>query len=193
MLKNKTNNLSMKLKTRRGFTLIEMMVAVSIFVIVAFIVVSTLLTMSYAYKKAQKMRLIMDNFNFSLQSMSLGIREGTAYQTVGCSPAGTCFGFKPVDAAFDDTISDACYSLGQIISGKGTILKCSGSCPCTAVEENRFTSSDINVTNLNFITTTDEVGLLRSKVKILIQGTAGTGRELVEFFIQNTVSQRNPN
>lgn len=188
MLKVNTNNLSIKLKTRRGFTLIEMMVSVSIFVIVAFIVVSTLLTMSYAYKKAQKMRLIMDNFNFSLQSMSLGIREGTDHIA---DYGGSYFSFKPVDAAFDPNISNVCYSLGNF-GGKGAILKCSDPCPCDVLEDNRFTSSDINVTNLNFFKTTGTSLWQRNKVKIVIQGTAGTGREFVEFFIQNTVSQRNP-
>ena len=180
MLKNRID--------KKGFTLIEMMVAVSIFVIVAFIVVSTLLTMSYAYKKSQKMRLIMDNFNFSLQSMSLGIREGTGYQTGGCTD-GTCFGFKPADASFDPTIPNVCYSLG-VIDGKGVILKCSSSCTCEATETNRFTSSDINVTNLKFI---EETTNLKNKVKILIKGTAGSGREEAKFFIQNTISQRSPN
>lgn len=178
---------------KKGFTLIEMMVAVSIFVIVAFIVVSTLLTMSYAYKKAQKMRLIMDNFNFSLQAMSLGIREGINYQAEGCAD-GTCFGFTPNDAYLNpnpaEPISDVCYSLGDMGEGKGAILKCSESCPCPVVEANRFTSSDINVTNLNF---KEDTTLAKNKVRILIQGTAGTGREEVEFFIQNTVAQRNPN
>src|SRR5680860_1604453 len=64
---------------KSGFTLIEIMVAVSIFVIVAFIVTSTLLVILDASRRANKIRLIVDNINFSLDSMSFKIKFGKNY------------------------------------------------------------------------------------------------------------------
>ena len=66
--------MKIKMKTiskNRGFTLIEMMVSVSIFVIVALIVSGVLVQLSAAYKKAQAMRLLMDNLNFALEKINL--------------------------------------------------------------------------------------------------------------------------
>ncbi len=173
-------------KSQAGFTLIEMMVAVSIFAIVAFIVVSTLLTMSYAYKKAQKMRLIMDNFNFALQAMSLGIREGVNYKMEPfCSIADnyySCFQFSPVEGGGDNV----CYDFKEGgPNTRGFIARCE-TCPC-GDSFSRFTSPDIDVKDLRFLKT----GSFSNKVKIVLSGEAGRGRELTEFFIQNTVSQRN--
>lgn len=185
-------------KTKSGFTLIEMMVAVSIFVIVAFIVVSTLLTMSYAYKKAQKMRLLMDNFNFALQAMSLTIREGVDYKPA-CD-GDRCIKFKPIDSWLEGGNDYICYNfIDGSESEKGYIERCLGdgnlACPCSG-NAVRFTSPDIDVDNLSFVINDDgpisQNGL--NKVKILISGEAGTApREKTSFFIQNTVSQRNNN
>lgn len=170
-----------KLKRQQGFTLIEMMVSVSIFVIVAFIVVSTLLTLSYAYKKAQKMRLLMDNFNFALQSMSINIREGINYQF----PCGNsdCISFVSVDNWLQGNNSRICYSLDNKI-----IKKCQGICPCSSNSSN-LTSPDISVEKLSF--KFEQSSSARKLVKILINGSAGKNdKERTSFFIQNTIVQR---
>lgn len=177
---------------KSGFTLVEMMVAVSIFVIVAFIVVSTLLTMSYAYKKAQVMRLLMDNLGFSIQSMSLNIREGVGYSQDNCSIDKGCFQLNPIDSWLDHPANPGtvCYDLYDRGSSKG-IRKCDKACPC-GEEGSDIISPEIDITKLSFIVSEPLVN--QNKVKILISGKAGKNpREATNFFIQNTVSQRNAN
>ena len=93
-------------RKNKGFTLIEMMVAVSIFVIVAFIVTTTLLTMSSAYKKAQKMRVLMDNLSFSIQDMSLAFREGKNYSCLG---GGAPFAFCALLSAVSGGTERICF------------------------------------------------------------------------------------
>lgn len=185
-----------KEKEQKGFTLIEMMVAVSIFVIVAFIVVSTLLTLSYSYKKAQKMRLLMDNLGFSIQSMSLNIREAVDYsQPVACQTSSnnsTCFYFKPLDSWVNKETTKTCFSWydrGDIPNTHG-IKKCNNACPCSDSGLD-IISQDIDITNLLF----KKVGSGDlQRVQIIISGTAGkTEKERTNFFIQNTVAQRNIN
>ncbi|OJI09558.1 MAG: hypothetical protein COV08_00215 [Candidatus Vogelbacteria bacterium CG10_big_fil_rev_8_21_14_0_10_49_38] len=178
---------------QRGFTLVEMLVSVSIFVIVAFIVVSTLLTMSYAYKRAQKMRLLMDNLGFSIQSMSLNLREGVAYTPSGCSiSSNSCISFNPLDSWLSerrDPGDFVCYDLYWREDSLDTygIKKCPGTCPCNSSGSD-IISSEINITKLSFEISGDSQKKL---VKILINGEAGMGREYTDFFIQNSVSQRN--
>ncbi len=173
----------------RGFTLVEMMVSVSIFVIVAFIVVSTLLTMSAAYRKAQAMRLLLDNFNFVIQSMSLGIREGVNYRQGSlCSTADSCIQFLPIDAWMASPMGDpVCY---DYISP--TIYKCTA-CPCSDVNtRTQIVSGDIIVDKLQFDIFNLGVPNKKKLVKIRIGGKTGkTSKDLSSFFIQNSVSQRN--
>lgn len=68
-----------RIAKRGGFTLIEMLVSISIFVLVAFTITSTLIAVSEANRKAQELKQIMDNLNFSVQGMVLRMREGSDY------------------------------------------------------------------------------------------------------------------
>lgn len=62
---------------QRGFTLIEIMVAVSIFVMVAMITTGTLIMISSANRKLEAIKQGIDNMGFSLNSMAIRIREGS--------------------------------------------------------------------------------------------------------------------
>jgi prepilin-type N-terminal cleavage/methylation domain-containing protein len=71
-----------RIKKADGFTLIEMMVAVSIFVIVALIASGALMTAQRISQKARAVKLVMDNLNFALDSMALKMRQGRVYSCV---------------------------------------------------------------------------------------------------------------
>lgn len=66
-------------KINKGFTLIEIMVSVSIFSMVMVIVVGALLVLNDANKKAQALRAIVDNLNFAVEDMTRSIRTGKDY------------------------------------------------------------------------------------------------------------------
>jgi prepilin-type N-terminal cleavage/methylation domain-containing protein len=76
-------------RNKRGFTLIEIMVAVSIFVIVAFMVSSTLLVVIDANRRASMWRSIMDNVNFAVDSMSFKMKFGSRYSVSAAGPDNT--------------------------------------------------------------------------------------------------------
>ncbi|MBV9349302.1 MAG: prepilin-type N-terminal cleavage/methylation domain-containing protein [Patescibacteria group bacterium] len=65
--------------TRRAFTLVEMMVAVSIFAIVMLVGVGALLALVQANARAEAINSVMNNLNAALDSMSRTIRVGTTY------------------------------------------------------------------------------------------------------------------
>jgi prepilin-type N-terminal cleavage/methylation domain-containing protein len=69
-------------KAVRGFTLIEMMVAVTIFAIVMMVGVSALLSLVATNRRAQAINSVMNNLSAALEGMSRSIRVGTNYNCV---------------------------------------------------------------------------------------------------------------
>jgi prepilin-type N-terminal cleavage/methylation domain-containing protein len=67
-------------KARRAFTLIEMMVAVSIFSVVMLIGVGSLLSLVQSNRRAQAINSVMNNVNASVESMTRTMRVGTGYR-----------------------------------------------------------------------------------------------------------------
>jgi prepilin-type N-terminal cleavage/methylation domain-containing protein len=66
-------------KTPRGFSLIEMMVAVTLFAIVMMVGIGALLTLVEGNKRAQSINSVINNLNAALEGMSRSIRVGTTY------------------------------------------------------------------------------------------------------------------
>ena len=87
----------------RGFTLVEMLVSLSLFTVVLIMSVGTLLVLIDANGKAQSMQLIMTNFSFAIDSMTREIRTGTDWYC-GNQPA-TSAGTRPSSIPTDDTRS----------------------------------------------------------------------------------------
>ena len=71
------NNFS--LKNKRGFTLIEIMVSLGIFAIVALVAVGAFLKIIDANKQSQSLQTAMNNTNFALESMVREMRVGKNY------------------------------------------------------------------------------------------------------------------
>jgi len=75
--------------SRRGFTLIEMIVSLAIFAIVAVVALGALMKIVSANKKAQSLQSAMTNINFALESISREMRVGSNF---------SCYGsFKNID------------------------------------------------------------------------------------------------
>lgn len=63
----------------KGFTIIEMMIAIAIFLIVITIGISALMNLYSVNRKAQNMRNILDGLSFAMEDMSRNIRTGYNY------------------------------------------------------------------------------------------------------------------
>tara|TARA_B100000745_G_scaffold300516_1_gene254908 strand:+ start:10681 stop:11298 length:618 start_codon:yes stop_codon:yes gene_type:complete len=63
----------------RGFTLVEMLVAVSLFAVVMVISAGALLDMVSANRKAQSLQSVINNLNVALDGMVRNVRMGTTY------------------------------------------------------------------------------------------------------------------
>lgn len=64
---------------RRGFTLVEMIVAVGIFAIVMTVIMTTLVSVMAASNRAGSTQVATDNLSFALDTMSRSIRYGYHY------------------------------------------------------------------------------------------------------------------
>ncbi len=72
-----------------GFTLIEIMVAVSIFAMVMVIAIGAVLSIVSANKKAAALNSVITNLNFAIEGMMRDLRTGTAYNCGSLSPGST--------------------------------------------------------------------------------------------------------
>lgn len=76
------------LKAIKGFTLVEMIVSIAIFMFVMVIAVGSLVAIVGANRKAQAVQAVVDNLRFALDDMSRVMRTGTEYHCSSSAVAG---------------------------------------------------------------------------------------------------------
>jgi prepilin-type N-terminal cleavage/methylation domain-containing protein len=62
-----------------GFTIIEMMVAIALFLVIIIFGMQALLNANFVHRKSQDMRSVLDSLSFALDDMSKNIRVGNNY------------------------------------------------------------------------------------------------------------------
>ncbi len=177
-------------KNSKGFTLIEIMVAISVFSVIMLMVSSSIYTVFDSNRKSQSMRSVMDNLNLSLEAMTRTIRFGKDYH---------CDINSGVQASPQDCASGANSIAVTDFNGNRVIYKMVGNRIARTVNG----GSDIYVTgtDVNISTTTFRVlgstpyssgsDLYQPKVIIVVDGYAGTkATSRSTFVLQTTVSQR---
>ncbi len=174
---------------QQGFTLIELMVSLTLFIIVIMAAISSLYTVNNAARKVEAMRSVLDNLSFAMESMSRTIRTGTnigCYATPGVDCAYPSSGGDyrvTVDATLGE--AEGVTRTIQYVLSNGTIQKWSNG---TQVA---LTAPAINVTDLKFYVEGATAGDgLQPKVIIFVQGTATAGNDIAPFAIQTQVSVR---
>lgn len=75
------------IKENKGFTLVEVMVAISIFVVVVLAGTNALINVNKALKSTRRMSQIVDTINFAAEDMSRNIRLGAYYNCANSLPA----------------------------------------------------------------------------------------------------------
>ena len=178
-------------KNEAGFTLVELMVSMSLFTIVMFMCMGAILTILDANQKSKNLRSVMDNLNFSLEGMTRTIRFGTNYHcgtgTPVTSPVNCSGGNSTIYVQFIKgiTINQIRYSLvGGCVarSINGLTNQC-------------ITSPDANITALSFRVYNSESYFsgdsFQPKVIIVVSGYVGLkANTRSSFTLETTVSQR---
>ncbi|MSU44699.1 prepilin-type N-terminal cleavage/methylation domain-containing protein [Candidatus Nomurabacteria bacterium] len=71
-----------KINKQKGYTIIETMIAVSLFLVIVTIGMGALLNANLLHNKSQDMRSIMDNLSFIMEDMSKNLRTGYNYRCI---------------------------------------------------------------------------------------------------------------
>lgn len=163
-----------------GFTLVEIMVAVSVFVIVAFMVTATLLLIMDASRRANQARTVVDNTNFALESMSQKIKFGSNYTFVEKHGSTGTEAYKTFCFLDQRTAQVVKYSL----SG-GKILMTEGSSNPVAI-----TSDEVKIDFLSFYKHIKVDDTKRGSLMIMIKASgANKVRGDTQVILQTSINQ----
>jgi Tfp pilus assembly protein PilV len=70
------------IKTQSGYTIIETMIAISLFIVIVMSGMGALLNANLLHQKSRDMRSILDNLSFIMEDMSRNLRTGYNYRCV---------------------------------------------------------------------------------------------------------------
>lgn len=198
------HNLQKRIYNKKGFTLVEIMVATSIFMVIMLIAMGALITSSDTSKKAQALRTTMDNVNFAMESMTRSLRMGSDYTCItstsfilpateapdcpldGSGGEGVAIAFTP--ANHTPGARDTAYVVTERADGTGTYVlqQCSDTSPCTDL-----VSHDVDIQKLSFHVTGSRISdKIQPSVYILMKGVVTIKGVPNVFAIQTSVSQR---
>lgn len=175
-------------KQNRGFTLVEMMVSVSIFVVVAMIASGAFITMAEAQRKAQAIKLVVDNVNFALDSIVTPMKTGKDYISDCGVDDDKAVSFVNDDGETVSYVFREVDGRGNLFEIDGAINCDSGGVPMVAQEE---VIIDVNESRFEICPGCGAANNRLPWARIIIKGTAvnAQGND-IEFNLQTFISQR---
>ncbi|HUO56285.1 MAG TPA: type II secretion system protein [Candidatus Paceibacterota bacterium] len=202
---------------KAGFTLIEMLVSLSIFAIVMVVCVGALLALVGADKKAQALESAMNSLNVAIDEMVRSAREGTSFdgnysEPYGCSSnndsdTNDCTGGTQT-FSFEPFGGGQTYEYKYQPNGQGGCFAGTPGGGCLMLSKdggNSFlpvTGSDISINSLEFYVLGTKPGCdtgsgssctpEQPRVIITVDGTVygGMVKDSTSFHLQTTVEQR---
>ncbi len=189
-------------KNSPGFTLIEMLVALSLFTIVVTISVGAFLSLIGASRGVQGEQSVMTTLTFVLDSMTREIRTGTSYYcatgafstqeslsstTQSCAGGSTGLSFLEAGSSITGASSRIAYFYDSSSSTRKTIMrKIGGSDPQSIVSDGiTITSAQFFVTGTDRLETSNNT--IQPTVTIILEARDETGATTT---LQTTVTQR---
>ncbi len=187
--------------TNKGFTLVEMIVSVGLFVAVFIAISGSFLSIIGSYKKVMAERTNVDNLGTAIESMVRGIKTGMTYHC-GSGPnwdvAQDCPGGSTY-LAFEKARGDTTNASDQVVYRfSGGVLEKSNDGAATFSPVTEQTNM-IRVTGIKFYVRGAALSLLHGgdinppRVTIVIKGTSGLDpAKASSFSVQTTIVQRLP-
>lgn len=169
----------------KGFTLVELLVAVSIFVVVAVFSMGAVISVFDANKKSQSTKTVVDNLNLSIENVARTVRFGSSYH---CGSSGSFS--SPQNCSSGDSLLAVTFN-GSVLVYRlnGTTIQKSTN---GGLSYTNITSPDTVVQYLSFYvfgsSTSDTV---QPYVVAVIKGYVGTKPTTQSIFsIETVMSQR---
>ncbi len=173
----------------KGFTLIEIMVSLSIFMVIILISSGSILSVFDVNRKSNNLQSVMDNLNLTMEAMTRTIRFGTAYHCdVTVTPVAL-----PRDCTSGANSMSVLDSTGRQVSYKLNGTRISRS--VDGGPEFFLTSPDMIIETLTFrVFGADDFSsgdISQPEAVIVVSGYAGVKpTSKTTFTLQTTVSQR---
>jgi prepilin-type N-terminal cleavage/methylation domain-containing protein len=192
------NNLNTPKNKIKGFTLVEMLVAIAVFMIVVTVAVGALYSIMDANKKAQSIKNVINNVSFAIESISKDMRVGKNYvchSRENFSVIPDCSGGAPVvsymsnrDLNNDGTDDEIWYrfTTENLGDGEGNIQRGYKKPTNSNITWESLTApeSTVKITNMVFYVS-------GRKATITIEGESGAKASIkTDFSLQTTVTQR---
>lgn len=212
---SKIRQLIQKKINRQGFSLLELIVAVGVFSVVATIAVGALLSISKAGKKAFYIQVNQDNLRFTLETIAREARTGYCYQDQSTVSGVVCPAFSipnhctspqytgPAEGCFQFRNARGEDVVYKVSTSPAAVDGCNGTAPVSCVlksvlggASNSFypvTSREVQIQNLRFrvfgedSSNTDNV---QPRVIIVMRAqTPGLGNLSTMLDVETSVSQ----
>lgn len=196
---NLKNILKIKNSKIKGFTLIETLVAVTLFTFVTFVAVSALFSLQEFNNKLKITKKIYENVYLSMDIISSDLKQGTNFENLyysSLSGEGNICSASPGGNSFDSCLSFDYLNVGNSNSSSrvgyylesGKIKKYSDPTVTQSI-----TSDDIEITKLKFVlvgTNNFSAGdTQQPMMKIIVKGKSKTV-PITNFYIESLISQR---
>jgi len=191
------------LQNNKGFTIIETMIAISLFLIIVTIGMGSLLNANLLHQKSQDMRSIMDSLSFIMEDMSRNLRTGYDYHCsdnlsdlsipLSCENGGGVIAFESSDGDPEEASDQWVYKIASLDSGETYNISrsVSGGASESFVQLN---PEEVKIDSASSFTVTGaEPGdNLQPFVTIKLIGTITSPKDNVvtPFSLQTSVSQR---
>jgi len=168
---------------KSGFTLIELMTSLSLFIIVMTISMTSIFGVFNANRKSRSLKTVMSNLNLAVESMSREMRFGQVYHcgegdvtsVQNCPTGDTSMSFlssenKQITYRLNNQSLEKKIDSGDYV---------------------KVTAPEVVIDDLVFYTLGAGLdNLLQPKVIIKIESHAGIGNDRTDFTLQTMVSQR---
>jgi prepilin-type N-terminal cleavage/methylation domain-containing protein len=176
----------MKSMTHKGYTLIELLVSISIFAVVMLAATSAYLAFIDANRRAQTTATIMNSLFFAVDSMARDIRTGNNYSCAGgCAASGV--------SSISFTDANGCSVTYAMLAT--TIVKSVSGPGCTTQTNSAVTDPTVTVNSLlYYVRGSTAHDALQPNVTVVIAGqaTVPNSTTVVPFQIETGATQRLP-
>ena len=169
-------------KSMKGFSIIEVLIAVAIFSVTMLVAAGSLVSLLDANQKARTQALVIGNLEAALNSMSRHIREGSEYLILDSGATIDYVRAGGVSSNSDD------HTRFSFDAGSGRILRSDNG----GVDYQPITSDDINIQNMSFELISNSIANELPRILVAVAGeTTNTLTKTVSAFnVQTTISER---
>lgn len=180
----------------KGFTLIEVIISISIFIVVMVVSATAMLAVVSANRKAHAQKSIMDNISFALETISRSARFGSEY-SCAANPANTTNCVTTPGSMFRFKDQYGTYQLYTLTNGRVTVRKHTVLASLAAAPIQYITAPEAVITSLAFRVDGALAGRdslvpdYQPWAIILLTGYSGTTpKTRTDFYLETAISQR---